>query len=513
MARSLYARLNAVYGVPLSDQERVDRAAMGRQRMLDARLLPGMLDTVALGAADRLRSLRVAVIGGGFAGLAAAWYLQQCGVSVTVFEASDRLGGRVFTDHDFIPDKTVEVGAELIGTNHAMWIELADAFGLERVEISTDEDYEQADLYVRLRLGDHDLDSDERKQLFVELEPVIDAIGDDARDIDQFKPWRSPNAAVFDAMTVAERLDQIMGPVSTRARAAMDLIVGNDNCSPPEHQSYLGLLAQVSAGRMGDDQKGLRGYWEYTETHRCRGGNQQLAHQLAAALPDIRYDSPVEKVTIDEGVTAGISWGGTAPGEEAFDFAVLAAPPTSWPVVESAYPWEPAEWTMTHGPAVKHLSAFDVPYWLDERLAPSALWDRMGTLWESTDNQGEWGGFGLSVFSGGDFVRAGSDYPALLDEIFPGYAPTAVQFADWPSVPYIWTGYSVPARGEVGTVGRNLAVPFAAQMFFAGEQAYVPFLGYMEGALRSGARAARDIVAAVCPEALGTSNPDATGGA
>ena len=36
---------------------------------------------------------RVAVVGGGIAGLSAAWYLSQAGAQVTVYEGSDRLGG------------------------------------------------------------------------------------------------------------------------------------------------------------------------------------------------------------------------------------------------------------------------------------------------------------------------------------------------------------------------------------------------------------------------------------
>lgn len=40
---------------------------------------------------------RVAVVGGGIAGLAAAWYLHREGVDVTVYEADDRLGGKVST--------------------------------------------------------------------------------------------------------------------------------------------------------------------------------------------------------------------------------------------------------------------------------------------------------------------------------------------------------------------------------------------------------------------------------
>ena len=55
--------------------------------------------------------------------------------------------------------------------------------------------------------------------------------------------------------------------------------------------------------------------------------------------------------------------------------------------------------------------------------------------------------------------------------------------------------------GQVTTVGQALAEPHG-RMFFAGEQSHVPFFGYMEGALQSGARAAREIIRLECPEAL-----------
>ncbi len=58
------------------------------------------------------------VIGAGFAGLKAAQDLQQAGETVTVLEARDRIGGRVYTNHDFasIP---VEFGAEFIHGDEA----------------------------------------------------------------------------------------------------------------------------------------------------------------------------------------------------------------------------------------------------------------------------------------------------------------------------------------------------------------------------------------------------------
>jgi monoamine oxidase len=100
-------------------------------------------------------------------------------------------------------------------------------------------------------------------------------------------------------------------------------------------------------------------------------------------------------------------------------------------------------------------------------------------------------------------VLTESEYPDRLSVIYPGFAPSTAKLVDWPTTPNIMTGNSVPSPGQVCTVAESLSVALDGRLFFAGEHSYVPFFGYMEGALQSGARAARDLVAAVCPEALG----------
>jgi monoamine oxidase len=501
MARSVHSMLRGLYERP-SDAVLLEMGIPKRRRLYTDKLLPGGLDGDALAACEGLRDVRVAVVGGGFAGLMAAWYLRQCNVAVTVFEASGRVGGRVLSDYAFVPGKVVEAGAELIGSNHPMWVELAALLQLPLVKISKEKDYADAGLNVRIRFGDYDLTDADKDLLESELPKVFDSIGAEAAPIDEESPWLSPDAATYDQQSVSAALDRHCGAASSLVRTVLEYGIGNDNCAPPGQQSYLGLLTLVKAGRMDDTPEGLRGYWEYTETDRCMGGNERLASSLAAPLTDVRLSSPVSRITVTENAV-GIAYGDAAPAEESFDYVILAAPPTSWPSVEcTTEAWDPSVRTMQHGRAVKHLSAFDRTFWQDEKLAPSASWDALGTVWEGTDRQeSSPGGFDLSVYSGGAYVLPGADYPGRLATIFPGYAPSRVQFVDWPNTPYVMTGYSVPAVGQVCTVGQALSVPLGGRLIFAGEQACIGYFGYMEGALQSGARASRAIVTALCPEA------------
>lgn len=504
MSRSIHRMVRDLHGVPQSDAQLFEQVAPKRRQLHTDRLLPGALAADALAACDGLGAIRVAVIGAGFAGLTAAWYLRHSGLAVTVFEASDRIGGRVLTDHNFVPGKVVEAGAELIGSNHPMWIDLAAAFGLRLVRVSKEKDYESAGLAVRMRLGDYDLTDQDKELLDRELLTVFDSIGREAAPIDPVSPWLSTNAQAYDQESVSHALDRHCGAASSLTRTVLEFGLGNDNCAPVSTQSYLGLLALVSAGRVGNDTEGLRGYWEKTEIYRCHGGNQQLAYELARPLTDVRFGAPVQQITVAE-TGIGISWGGAAPAEEAFDYAVLTAPPTSWPAVEPSADWRPQDRTMSHGPAVKYLSAFDRTFWADSGLAPSAVWDQLGSVWEGTDRQDSLsGGFDLSVYSGGQYVLGVADYPNRLAAIYPGYAPRAARLVDWPNTPYIWTGYSVPSVGQVCSVGHWLSIPHAGRIVFAGEQAQIGYFGYMEGALQSGARAALSIVGAVCPAAVGS---------
>jgi monoamine oxidase len=444
--------------------------------------------------------LRVGVIGAGFAGLTAAWYLHELGVNVVVYEYSDHVGGRVLTDRTFVPGKNAEAGAELIGLNHAMWRRLARTFGLRLVELTSEEEYMESGLMVRLRFGDRQLSDSEKKQLKKKIERYLNLIGYEAKDINPSEPWMSDNSLMLDRMSVSKRFDGWFGTgPPDDVRRTLEFKIGNDNCAAPEQLSYLSLLTAVSAGRVGDDAEGLRGYWDYTETHRCGDGNQALANNLADVLGGrVRLGDPVASVKVvrlNEKLNTVLE---TKAGyRDDFTCVILSAPATVWDAIAFDPPLKQSELAISHGPAVKYMSRWADRFWEKSKFAPSALWDQLGSVWETTDRQDRSApGHGLTVFSGGTYVLPRiDDYRRQLGVLYPNATDAEDErLVDWPNVPGILAGYAVPTVGQVTTVSKRLMTPHAGRIFFAGEQTSPGFYGYMEGALQSGGRAAREVI-------------------
>ena len=87
-----------------------------------------------------------------------------------------------------------------------------------------------------------------------------------------------------------------------------------------------------------------------------------------------------------------------------------------------------------------------------------------------------------------------------LESLYPDYARNVIKtcFANWPEEGFIKTGYASPRLGEIFGKGEKLNRPFHDLLFFAGEHTRMDLFGYMEGALRSGERAAKLLMQHLC---------------
>ena len=159
------------------------------------------------------------------------------------------------------------------------------------------------------------------------------------------------------------------------------------------------------------------------------------------------------------------------------------------------------------GSNVKFLMKTKDRFWRTSKLGPDSLGDGPVHLtWHTTQHQ-KAPGAGVVAFSAdprptraarGRRRSARANYLAALAKLYPGVRASfeRARFMDWPGDPWVKGSYSFPAPGEVTELGPQLQQPLANRVFLAGEHTCYAFVGYMEGALQSGARAAKRIMEA-----------------
>ena len=476
MSRSLFAKLHRRFGQRITGEERQRRAEAHLARLREA-MPVGLVGGPQLAAA---RSARVAVLGAGFAGCSAAWFATRAGMAVTVIEPRAAAGGRVSSTRTLVEGRILEAGAELIGTNHPMWMAFARHFGFALSAISSEDQYAAAHLSMPLYLNGRHLDAAEQKVVYEEMDGVFRDWAKDAEVVKEpWKPWTTPDAARLDA----ETLDQhIPSGINELTKAAIRTEFEQNNTMPASEQSWLANLAQIAAG-------GGYQYFEDTEVFRCAAGNQALAKSLAAKLSIDRHRAT--NIRTGERIYIDLD-GGEREGP--FDYVVVAVP--SVVMVKLTIDGKPFPYRAAgHGPAVKDLSGTERRFWIAEGLAPSGMSDQVGMTWEGTDNQMDTARFDLSLFAGGRTAQAAIDagggaayFAPRLKTLFPDYQTFHAEFQNWPA--RVGMGYTCPHPGEVTTIQKSYAELIDGRIAVAGEHTSPAWFGYMEGALQSGLVAA-----------------------
>jgi monoamine oxidase len=461
---------------------------MTRREMLERSMAAAaaLLISDSFAARPRAAAGRVVVVGAGFSGLAAAYELSRAGYDVTVVEGRNRVGGRVLSFSDLVPGKNVEGGGELIGSNHPAWVGYAKQFKLEFLDVS------EEDAEFPVVLNGKRLSGDESEALWEEMEKAFNTIVTDAAKVDAEQPWTAPGADALDRRTLASWIDAL--DASPLCKTGLHTMMTADNGVVTQWQSYLANLAMVKGG-------GLEKYWTESEVYRCQGGNQQLAQKLAAAVGSAKVltRTPVRAIAITErDARVTLASGKVLEAEH----VVLTAPPPVWNKI-AVDPVLPPGLAPQMGTNVKYLVGLKSAFWRRAELAPDLMTDGPVSLtWHATDGQ-TGAGEALVAFSGGpaaDICREwlpaqrNERYLTELSKVYKGVRPSFVRarFMDWPGDPWVKASYSFPAPGQVTAQGPTFYNGLG-RLHFAGEYCSYAFMGYMEGALGSGAAAARRI--------------------
>ena len=277
-------------------------------------------------------------------------------------------------------------------------------------------------------------------------------------------------------------------------KAGLHAMMTADNGVVTEWQSYLGNLAMVKGG-------GIEKYWTESEVYRCRGGNQSLATKLVGAIgaAKVLTRTPVRSVDVtDKNVRVALANGKTLEAEH----VILTAPPATWNRI-AFNPGLPAALGTQMGSNVKFLLGLNGPFWRRAELAPDLLSDGpISMTWHGTDGQ-KGPGEALVCFSGGPAseitrdwgARRVENYLTELGKVYKGVRASysgKARYMDWPGDAWSKGSYSFPAPGQVTAQGPTL-YDGIGRLHFAGEYASYAFMGFMEGALNSGAAVAKRI--------------------
>jgi monoamine oxidase len=398
------------------------------------------------------------VVGAGFAGLAAAWTLRRAGAEVTVLEARKRVGGRVHSLR--MPSGAVaELGAEFVEHDHRVLAATAAALGVALAPAG-------------MSYGDREPRGG-RPVSRATLRAEVERLG-------QMVAERRP---LLRETSVAALLDEL--PLDPAAR---DAIAARVQISAAQPLDRLAASSLEHAGSTFDTHESMR----------IAGGNQRLAIELAVRLGDtVRLAAPVEAVRWGDGGVRVAA----AVGTVECDACVVTVPT---PVLDRiAFDPRLPEWKLgaLGRVAYGHAAKLHVP--LFAQAPPSAVMSVPDRYWTWT-LRGEGGQVQplVSAFAGSAAALEGlgvTSGPATWLERLADLRPDldlngeGAVLSTWDKDEWTQAAYSTRVPGWRPEDDELLARP-VGPLHFAGEHTAGEWAGLMEGALRSGERAARELL-------------------
>jgi monoamine oxidase len=487
-----------------------------------AAALGGPISALAA-AAQGAAASRIAIMGGGIAGLNAALTLQDAGIATTVYEASPRVGGRMHSDTtSWMNGQTSEHCGELIDTKHKTIQSLAQRFNIPKVDLlaaepvhSTETDFFFGGYYTTAQEN-------------ADFNPVWTAVKKDL------------NSAPFPTLY----------NMSTPAGQALDnlsLYQWIETRVPNGHRSRMGQLLDVAYnieyGNVTTEQSSLnmvyllgfqpipgnfRIFGASDERYHLRGGNERLPQAIAAALAPgtVQLNTAMTAIATNSDGTFTLTLNGpTGKFTKVVDRVVMSIPFS----VLRGLDYSQARFDTLKQTAITQLGygkncklqlQFDSRYW--NQSGPWGIGN--GLTYSDTGYQNTWevtraqdattgilvdytgGGVPLASFNGdptnpSQVAKFANTFLAQIEPVFPGISKhwNGRATLDVPLTnPFLLGSYSYWKVGQYtsfsGYEGARQPDPKTGKCHFAGEHCSTNFQGFMEGGAAEGARAAGEIL-------------------
>jgi monoamine oxidase len=464
----------------------------------------------AAGRHGRTRRCDVAIVGAGFAGLTAARELRRAGKSVLVLEARKRVGGRAL-NKELAGGDISERGATFVGPTQDHILKLAEDLGVRKFPTFNKGD----NVYVDSK-GDRSTYSDTGPTGSAPPDPLI--LPDLARtvtkldrmslDVPVDAPWDAASAEEWDQQTFASWLldnserpefRQLVSSAATRA------IFGSE---PPD-LSLLFVLFYIAASGNEDNPGTFERNFntrDGAQMWRLVGGSQRLCKKMARALGDrVILRTPVRAISHHQhGVTVH-----TRRFDVRAKHVIVAVPPTLAGRI-AYHPRLPARrdqltQRLPQGTLIKATAVYDTPFWRDAGLNGSVV-SYEGPANTTFDDSPPDGSKGVVFgFIGGNAARSFADMSkadrraAVLRNFRKYFGPKASHPREYFETNWserTWTRgcpVAVAGPGTLTQFGPALRKP-VGRIHWAGTETSTFWNGYMDGAVRSGKRAAQEIL-------------------
>ena len=456
-------------------------------------------------------SQRVVIVGAGLSGLTCAHRLMQAGVTATVFEASERVGGRVWTRRGaFAQGIVVERGGELIDTGHIEIRQLIRELGLATDNLDQAEAAGTDALYY----------FDGAPYTVAEAEADFNGVYQKLhRDVSEASypttyTTSTPRGRALDNMSIIQWIEEsVPGGMGSRLGQLLDVTYNIEYGAECDQQSALNLLYLL--GYSGQGQLRLLG--PSNEKYHVRGGNDQITDALKDSLAygQIKLGSQLVAISrrADGRYELRIKEGLTTRTEIA-DRVVLTLP---FAIMRASVDWSRAGFDPRKSRAIRELgmgtnSKLHVGF-------KSRFWEGLGCNGDTYSDRGyqnSWdvsraqprptgvlvdytgGKIGDSFASGTPTQRA-RQFLDQIEPVLPGAKKNwdgSATVDHWPS--YKWTlgSYSFYRVGQYQAFG-GAESEISGACHFAGEHTTQDYQGYLNGAVFTGARAAAEVLDAL----------------
>jgi monoamine oxidase len=450
------------------------------------------------------RKVDVVVVGGGLSGLVAARNVHRAGHSVLVLEARHRVGGRLL-NHELSNGSVIESGGAFIGPTQNHIAALAKSLG-----VATFKEYATGkSVYVNgARRSTYQGTVPPDLPILLDAALLQSRLDRMAAEIDVNAPWTHPKAAEWDRITLH---DWMMS--NTLNKDLIDLILSWTQPGFGADTGQLSLLFTVWYIACSGDETHKGTFERNSNTvdgaqdSRFVGGSQLVPLRLAHALGRrVALKAPVSAIEQRDGHVLVHSRRGTVRARR----VIVSCPPPTVRRIHFA-PAMPAGRQqllarMPMGNLMKCDAVYPTPFWRKAGLNGFGISDH-GAARAVFDNSPPDGSVGvLLAFVGGSTWRTYGleSYAERRAAVLQGFAdmfgeealhPTAFVEHDWNLERYTGGGpVAIMGPGTLSTYGRWLRQPHG-RVHWAGTETSTYWTGYMDGAVRAGERAAKEVAA------------------